>query len=312
MSRLSGMRAKTSKTGTQKQKDTCVMKKNTGKIRSSAIRTILMVGATLLTLDAATAQDSEVESSFGVDVTNQYFFRGIIQENEKSILQPWVDFVFPLSAGESTSWSLNIGVWNSLHDGLSGSGSAGMSNHYELDAYLGIGVDFAKNWSGSVSYVALTSPNSAFGTVKELDFSLSFDDSGMFGGESSSFTGFQPSVTLAWELDGQSDGGAEEGIYLEVGIEPAFESQTISVSFPIVAGFGISNYFEGAMGNDDFFGFAQGGVSLSTPLNFIPARMGSWSLSGGASILLLGDILETINGGDNSEVILSLGLGISL
>ena len=287
------------------------MKNNTGKTRSSAIRTILVVVATLLTLNAAAAQDSAVESSIGVDVTNQYFFRGILQENQGMIAQPWVDFVFPLSEGENTSWSFNIGVWNSLHDGPSGSGSAGMSNHYELDAYIGIDVDFAENWSGSVSYVALTSPNSAFATVKELDFSLSFDDSGMFGGESSSFSGLQPSVTLAWELDGQSDGGAEEGIYLEVGIEPAFESQTISVSFPIVAGFSLSNYFEGVIGSDDFFGFAQGGVSLSTPLNFFPARMGSWSLSGGASILFLGDILKTINGGDNSETILSLGLGIS-
>ena len=287
------------------------MKKNTAKTILSSIRTILVVGATLLTLDAAAAQDSEVESSIGVDVTNQYFFRGIIQENEGMIAQPWVDFVFPLSGGENTSWSLNIGVWNSLHDGPSGSGGAGMSNHYELDAYIGVGVDFANNWSGSVSYVALTSPNSAFATVKELDFSLSFDDSGLFGGESSSFSGLQPSMTIAWELDGQSDGGADEGIYLEVGIEPAFDIQLVSVSFPIVAGFSLSNYFEDGTGSDDFFGFAQGGVSLSTSLNFVPARMGSWSLSGGVSILFVGDNLETINGGDNSEVIHSLGLGIS-
>ncbi len=280
-----------------------------------------MVGATLLVLDTAAAQDSEgapaqtqaqVESSIGVDMTNQYFFRGIVQENQGAIAQPWIDFVFPLGEGENTSWSFNIGTWNSLHDGPTGSGGAGMSMHYELDAYAGIGVDFAENWSSSVSYVVLYSPNSAFATVKELDISISFDDSGLFGGASSGFSGVQPSVTLAWELDGQSDGGDDEGIYLEVGIEPAFDLiDPVSASFPLVTGFSLSNYFEFGTGSDDFFGFAQGGVSLSTPLNFVPARLGSWTLSGGVSILFLGDNLETINGGDSSEVILSLGLGIA-
>ena len=295
------------------------------KTRSSAVRTMLVVGAALLAFGAGTAQasdeasaeteGSQVESSIGIDATTKYFYRGIQQENQGVILQPWVDFVIPLSAGENRSWSLNLGIWNSLHDGPTGSDGAG-NMHYELDAYVGVGVDFAENWSGSVTYVALTSPNSAFSTVHELDFSVSFDDSGLFGGGSRGFSGVQPSVMLVWELDGQSDGGADEGIYLEVGIEPAFdlidhEKHPVSISFPVVAGFSLSDYFEDAMGSDDFFGFVQGGVSLSTPLNGVPARVGSWTLSGGASILFMGDNLETINGGDSSEVILSLGLGIA-
>ncbi len=245
-------------------------------------------------------------------MTNQYFFRGIVQENQGAIAQPSIDFVFPLWEGENTSWSFNIGTWNSLHDGPTGSGGVGMSLHYELDAYAGIGVDFAGNWSSSVSYVVLYSPNSAFATVQELDISISFDDSGLFGGESSGFSGVQPSVTVVWELDGQSDGGGDEGIYLEVGIEPAFDLiDPVSASFPVVTGFSLSNYFEGATGSDDFFGFAQVGVSLSTPLNFVPARLGSWTLSAGVSFLFLGDNLETINGGDRTEVIFTLGLGIA-
>ena len=287
---------------------------------------MFVVGATLLVFDNAAAQDSGrtpeqtqdplIESSIGIDATSQYFYRGILQENRGAIVQPWVDFVFPLFEGENTSWSFNIGIWNSLHDGPTGSSGAGKTMHYELDAYAGIGVGFADNWSGSVSYVALTSPNSAFVTVQELDFSISFDDLSLFGGESSGFSGVQPSVTVAWELDGQSDGGAEKGIYLEVGIEPALdlnddENRPVSVSFPVVAGFSLSNYFEDGSGSDDFFGFVQGGASLSTPLNFVPARRGSWTLSAGVSFLFLGDNLETINGGDSSEVIFSLGLGAS-
>lgn len=290
---------------------------------------MFVVGAALLAFDVAAAQDSErapgetqgprVESSIGVDVTNQYFFRGILQEDEGAIAQPWVDFVFPLREGDNTSWFLNVGMWNSLHDGPTGSGGAGMTMHYELDVYAGIGVNFSRNWSSSVSYVVLSSPNSAFGTVEEIDFSISFDDASLFGGESSGFSGVQPSVIVAWELHGQSDGGrggGDEGIFLGVGIEPAFglfddSNQPVSVSFPVVAGFSLKDYYEDVTGNDDSFGFAQGGVSLSTPLNFVPARLGNWTVSGGVAILFLGDTLQEINGADDSEVIFSLSLGIA-
>ena len=267
----------------------------------------------------AATQVPQVESSIGVVATNQYFFRGILQENTGAIVQPSADFVFPLSEGENTSWSFSMGTWSSLHDGPTGSGGAEASIYYELDAYAGIGVDFAENWSGSVSYIAYTSPNSSFSTLHEFDFSASFDDSGLFGGDSGGFSGLQPSVLVAWELAGQADGGGrlgDEGIYLQVGIEPAFdlvegEILSVSASFPVVTGLSLSDYYEGATGNDDFFGFAQADVSLSITLNFVPARLGSWTLSGGVGILALGDNLATINGGDSSEVILSLGLGIA-
>jgi len=286
---------------------------------------MLLAGAMLLAPARAEAQDPErvpvetadprIESSIGFDSTNQYFFRGILQENQGVILQPWVDFVFPLWDGETTSWSFNAGTWNSLHNGPTGSGTAGRSIFYELDAYAGIGVDFAENWSSSIRYLALSSPNSAFSTVQELDFSVAFDDSGLFGGGSGGFSGIQPSASVALELDGQSDGGRDKGAYLEVGIQPAFdldddEDRSVTVSFPASAGFSLSNYYENAAGRDDFFGFAQGGASFSIPLDFAPSRLGSWSLSGGVSILLLGNNLETINGGHGSEVILSLGLEI--
>jgi len=271
----------------------------------------------MLAFHAAAAQEpgSQVESSIGIDVTSQYFFRGILQEKEGVIVQPWADFVFPIWEGKDMALSFNIGIWNSLHDGSTGSGGVGMTNHYELDAYAGIGVDLAGNLSGSITYVVLSSPNSAFATVQELDVSISFDDSGLFGGGSSRFLGFQPSVLVVFELDGQSDGGGNEGIYIEVGVEPSLvliddESQPVSASFAVAAGFSLSNYFEGPMGSDESFGFVQGGVSLSTPLSFVPARMGSWSVSGGVGILFLGDNLESINGGDNSEVNVSFGLGI--
>jgi len=267
--------------------------------------------------EVTASQGSQVEASLGVDWTTKYFFRGIVQESKGLIVQPWVDFVFPLYEGKNASFSFNIGSWNSLHDGRSGSGGDGMTMHYELDAYAGIGISFAENWSGALSYVVLSSPNSAFGTVTELDVSLSFDDSALFASGSGPFHGFQPSVLVVWELDGQSDGGSEKGNYLEIGIEPSLDlgtdgKQPVSISIPISAGFSLSNYFEVGEDEGDSFGFAIGGVSLATPLNFVNSALGSWTLSGGVSMLYLGDNLEAVNGGENSEVILSLGIGIEL
>ena len=295
------------------------MRNSTSKIRSIAVRIILAAGVALLAFNVVEAQEAEareIESSLGVSVTNQYFFRGIQQETEGLIVQPWIDFVFPLREGENASWSLNIGTWNSLHDGPTGSGGSGMTMHYELDAYAGVGVDFAENWSSSLSYVILSSPNSAFNTVEELNFSFSFDDSGRFGKGARSFSGFQPHVLVALEVSGQSDGGSGEGIYLELGIEPALGlnddgKHPVSLSFPVVAGLSVDDYYEDAMGSDDAFGFAQGGVAFSTVLNPASTQGGSWTLSGGAHVLLLGDNLKAINGGSGTEVIVSLDIGFA-
>ena len=71
-------------------------------------------------------------------------------------------------------------------------------------------------WKGTalgVTYTAYTSPNGLFGTVKELSFKLTVDDSGLLGAAA-------VYMVLAQELDGQADGGANEGTYLELGIGP--------------------------------------------------------------------------------------------
>ena len=63
-----------------------------------------------------------------------------------------------------------------------------------------------------MTYTAYTSPNGLFGTVKELSFKVAVDDSGLLGAAA-----VKPYVLLAQELDGQADGGANEGTYLESG-----------------------------------------------------------------------------------------------
>ena len=50
--------------------------------------------------------------SAGIDWTSAYWFRGMAQQNEGLIGQPWLDISFEL-----TDWaSFYAGVWNSLHN----------------------------------------------------------------------------------------------------------------------------------------------------------------------------------------------------
>jgi hypothetical protein len=62
----------------------------------------------------------------GVDWTSAYFFRGIKQETEDLILQPYGEVGVKLvdQAGALTALTLTGGVWNSLHTGPTGSTTA--------------------------------------------------------------------------------------------------------------------------------------------------------------------------------------------
>jgi hypothetical protein len=79
-----------------------------------------------------------------------------------------------------------------------------------------------------VTYTAYSSPNQMFGTVKELSFKFAVDDSGRLGAAA-----VKPYALLAQELDGQADGGANEGTYLELGIGPGYSLSKMSVTMPV-------------------------------------------------------------------------------
>ena len=50
----------------------------------------------------------------------------------------------------------------------------------------------------------------------------------------------------------------------------------------------LSDYYEGASG-DETFGFFNVGAVVSLPLLGIPAEYGSWEISGGVNLLVFGD-----------------------
>ena len=265
----------------------------------------------------AQVNDGSVSFTTGVDFSHAYFFRGIRQEREGFIAQPYgdinVDFYSNPDGQGITSVTFTLGQWNSLHSASTGADemSDNVPGWYESDFYTGVTL-LIDNWEAGVVYTAYTSPSHAFGTTQELALSLQMDDSGLLGG----FSLF-PHALLAFETSGGADGGADEGVYLELGIEPGLTivEDAASVSFPVTAGFSLGNYYENGLPNtapghfQDRFGFFGVGALLAVPLP-VAESFGAWELTGGAQLLTLGSYLAALNDSDGAQVIGLVGISI--
>lgn len=289
------------------------------------------IAAGLVLSSVLTAQDPPpkvVNGSLGLDVTTQYFFRGILQENQGLIVQPSIELGYGLFEGDGDgslrTLDLTFGLWNSLHDGPTG-GTGGI--WYESNFYVGLEASLGDRLHAGVSYSVYETPNggttiAAQGRtfskqnrpVEEFVFTFDYDDRGLW--TESIAGGLQPSFVLAFEIDGQRDvaTGGHTGTYAGLGIAPAFVvgqlgDGDLTLTLPATLGLSLGDYYErGTGGNDDFFGYLDLGAELSAPLSFLPARMGPWEGHAGLHLLVLGDNNELRNSGDPTELILSFGM----
>ena len=244
----------------------------------------------------AAAQDmgnnGNVSLSSGVDLVNQYYFRGIVQETGGFIAQPFLDGSISLGAA-----SITAGTWSSLHSRGDAGFDGAPGSFYETDFYAGIG-GAAGPVGVDVTYTAYMSPRGSWGTVKELALGLSVDNVAA------------PYATIAFELDGNAAGDSG-GTYFELGIEPSapLDDAPVSLSFPIAVGLSPSNYYNPG-GVNHAFGFFSVGASIGVPLN-VPEEYGAWDLGLGVNALVFGEGLKQINGEDSGAKIIAL-FGLSL
>lgn len=284
-----------------------------------------MAPTTPLPTTGTQAANSYMRGAFGLSLTNAYYFRGIVQENQGIIAQPHVELGYDLIEPGSTEGlnrlDLRLGSWNSLHSDHPEAANDGI--WYESDFYIDLTAGIGERLTTGVRYTAYTSPNATFNQVRdsglrdnvqELAFTFGYDDRGLLFDSLDS--GLQPHFLIAFELDGQRDNGnaGNEGMYAEVGVRPSFRLQQdepngLTLSLPVRAGFSFGDYYERiGGGRDDFFGYMDVGAELGLPLTFLPTRMGPWQASTGLHWLLLGDNLEARNNGDTSELIFSVGV----
>jgi hypothetical protein len=249
--------------------------------------------------------------SGGFDFLNQYMFRGIRQNSTGVATWPWADLGVAAYSGDGglKGVNVNVGTWNSLHTGDTGTDGPTSKRWYESDFYTTLAFGFGGGFSFATTYTAYTSPNSSFSNVKEMMFKLALDDSAHLGKGA-----VKPYVVVARELDtaaglGQADGGARAGTYLELGIAPGFTGAKVSVAVPVKVGLSLSNYYELA-GTDNRFGFLSIAGIVTVPMGSM-TKFGAWNIHGGAEFQKLGDATAFFNGGHHSQVIGSVGLGFS-
>ena len=285
----------------------------------AAVPTLSQAGTTMEGKEVKTVVEKTKEScitgDLGVNVVSQYVSRGLIFENQGSIIQPYADLYFKLYDGSGffNAISLNLGIWNSFQSrgtdaGLVSGGSPTTSRWYEFDFTAGISFTFAKNFTFTPSYYTFLSPNDGFNTFQGLNLALGYDTTDIFG------FNLAPKVQVLFELENKAGNGADEGIYYEVSVAPSFPigGTGISVTVPLVAGFGSNNFYAG----NDGFGFFSAGVTLGYQLHFIPECFGSWSVNAGYTYYYLGSSLSSFNvpsvrRSNNNENVFSGGLSIA-
>jgi hypothetical protein len=239
----------------------------------------------------------------GVDFPATYVFRGIVQESDPRLTaQPYGDVGLAIHSGDGPlkTAGVNFGLWNSLQTGSRGSEGPASKVWYEERFYSSLTLGFGGGTRFTTTYVAYTSPNGMFRTVREVNLKVS------------DASRFAPYGILAKELDGQADGGSNEGTYLELGAGPSWPigCSTCTVALPLRLGLSLNDYYE--LGGRDYkFGFFDIGALFTLPLGVIPSGYGSWNLHGGVDFLALGDMTKAFNSGDGSKVIGSVGVGLS-
>jgi hypothetical protein len=256
-----------------------------------------------------------VSLSAGVDWTTDYYFRGIVQETEDAIIQPYGELSFKLleNIGPLTALTLTGGVWNSLHWGPTGESGVRVDPEvwYELDFYGKLMATLFEDFTTGVIYTAYISPNDSFETVQEVAFSLAYNDSKLLGPFA-----LNPNLLVAFETKGQADAGRHRGVYLQAGIAPSYtlwaeQRYPVTLALPVTLGLSLSEYYEFGRFEDKTFGYLAVGGTVSVPLAFIPADFGKWQVKGGIQWLHLGDNLKAVNSGDRNEIIGTVGIAFT-
>jgi len=238
--------------------------------------------------------------SGSMDASNAYLFRGLPQDDTGLILWPAADLSVALRSGGGTlrSVTVSLGTWNSLHTGVTGTDGPSGKLWYESDFSASVGLGFGGGVTFATAYTSYTSPNGAFATVKELSLKVG-----------ARVHGVSPYALVAFELEGQADGGVVEGRYLELGAAPSVGLAGATVSIPVKLGISLEGYYEGLEG-DERFGFFSVGGNITVPLTSEQSRFGRWNAHGGADYVRLGDA-NALRLGDNTKVIISAGVGFS-
>lgn len=266
------------------------------------------------TAEPPAPNSGKIALSVGSDFTTAYFFRGILQERDGFIWQPYGGVTFKLAEdigyGVIDNIDFSIGSWNSVQSNQTLASGSGPANWYESDVLVGFTMGLWGFVSTNITYAAYTFPNGAFATAQELDWTIAFNDSELLGAFA-----LNPSMLWAFEVDNTAFGD-QEGIYLGLGVKPSvvlFEEAEypLTLALPLTVGLSVSDYYEVPGESDDTFGYFDAGLVASLPLSFIDSDYGAWSVSAAVDYLALSGTLADANRGNGGFFVGKAGLAFS-
>ncbi len=218
-----------------------------------------------------------ITGDLGVAVVSEYVSRGVVNENQGAIVQPYLDLYFNMYEGSGflNKIQLNLGLWSSIHSNRTGAtATTTLGSWYEFDWMPGISFTFAKDFTFTFTYLDFDFVSGG-GRAGNLNFSLGYDDSKLLGAWA-----VHPHVTVLKSVIGNPVGvpGANQGWYYEVGIAPSHTFGPVTLTVPLTVGLGDNKFYGGKT-----FGYFSAGATAAIPLSFIPETYGKWTLTSGAT-----------------------------
>jgi hypothetical protein len=219
---------------------------------------------------------------------NQYFFRGLFQNDKGFIGQANANLDVALYDSKALKVMIPVGFWFSLHPGNQAKSGKGPAAWYE--SRLSSGLVLANDYfRADARLVVYSSPNGSFRDVYELDLVGELHDDAWWtrGNERALFRGIFPTLTLATEVKGARDGQGS-GTFMELRAEPrvrllANRDWIVEVATPAALGVSLHDYYQiwevgHTTPTNHGLGYASIGALFDIAPLLIPRRLGLYNI----------------------------------
>jgi hypothetical protein len=243
----------------------------------------------------------------GVDMRNQYFFRGYNYVSSGFIAQPYVQVGYHVYSDENVSVTPHGGGWLDLTEQETPDPPVHIR---EFRGNVGAVVD-VRDWRFDFQYVYYSSPGNAFRESQEVGVDVGYDDRHFWEGRSNCFAAVNPSFSLYREIEDSRD--HDLNTYVGVGIEPTLRPYDIgpfpvTFSFPVTLGGSYDGYYKDASGRNSNFGYWSVGLRAAMPLGRTAYGL-RWFLDAEVDYLqLMAKSVRAANGFDDSDAVFRVGL----
>ena len=246
------------------------------------------------------ASPSDWHAYGGVDFVSMYISRGQVYSSKASI-QPWWELYTPITDNHPDDIVNEVGLfvlnWNSLQGGRPGldqpvdTSNAVLRHWYEADLDAGVQAKLLGHITTQLRFNYYTSPSGSFGDIQEIDWRVGYSNpkiwKPIFG--AADFT-LNPHLRVAKET---RDLGGREKFYIEPSLTPTFRlpglCDKLTVSVPLVLGFGADGQYYNAERQSVPFGYFETGIGIAYPLDVLPQGGGKISLTAGFNVVIAGN-----------------------